>query len=1038
MLAACLAFGVAPALRSQNRTSAISGTVRDQSGAVLAGARITIRNEKTALERKVTTDGEGRYRASGLEVGTYEVAAERDMFSPSRLAGIVLALDREAVADLTLSVAGVSSGVVVTAEARIVDAAASALSGLVWGERIRDLPLNGRDYTHLAVLEPGIHVARGRERNVNTGYGIQLSIAGSRPVQNNFRLDGISLTDQTGSTPGSVNGLSLGVDAISEFTTLVSAYNAQYGRAAGGIVNAVTRAGTNDPHGTLSYYHRNDNLDARNFFDRSQPPEFRRNQFGASAGGPLRRNRTFFFANYEGLRESRGNTTIDTTLSDEARQGRLRSGTVTVDPAIAKLLELYPRPNADVLGDAALFVYVNELAAREDFVTARADHSIGARDQLFIRYTLDDARRQDATAFALNTRLGDGRRQSAATEEMHVFSPELLASTRLGFARSLTQSNVTEARVAGTDDPELAFVPGHRAIGLVEVQGLTLFPGGSGALDSDAQALDSVQLYEDVARTRGGHSLKFGAALERTRFNTDSRSIAHGDYRFRSLGEFLTNRPDRFRAQLPGSDTVRGFRQWVVAWYAHGSWKVRRTLTLEAGLRHEWNSVPREVNGKISNLDELSSPVTRVGDPLFDNPSLANLAPRAGIAWDVTGRGGTVLRAGYGVYHDLVLSHNLLISGVRNTPFFLRGDTRNLASGDFPAGGYARLVSKPNVDLAVERIPRDLEQPYVQQWNLNIERRLGSRSAATIAYSGSHGVHLTAIVEDANLAVPVRQADGRQYFPPDGQKQNPNFSMIRDRRFDGHSFYHGLLVSADHAMGDTLRLRGSYTFARSIDDNSTTFAQTEAANAIGIPVNGDPKFNRGPSNHDIGHHFGTSGLWDLPGPKNGAAGALFGGWRMGTILTLASGPPFSLTLSYDAARTRTARPDRRGGQRPDLRPGASNNPVTGDPNRWFDPNSFARPADGYLGNLGRNTLRGPGLANVDLMLEKAIPVRRLGENGRIIFRLEAFNAPNHTNFDLPAPERMQVFTRTSMPEDTGRITSAGPSREIQIAVRLMF
>jgi hypothetical protein len=329
-----------------------------------------------------------------------------------------------------------------------------------------------------------------------------------------------------------------------------------------------------------------------------------------------------------------------------------------------------------------------------------------------------------------------------------------------------------------------------------------------------------------------------------------------------------------------------------------------------------------------------------------------------------------------------------------------------------------------------------LKQPYVQQWNLNIQQPLGRNTVLSAAYVGSHGLHLTALIEDANLAVPITLPGGLLYFPAKGKRLNPAFGMIRNRTFDGQSFYQSAQFAFQLRSWKGLQLQSAYTFSKSIDDDSVTFAHSEADNSIGIPVN-NPRFNRGLSNFDVRRHFAVTAQWQAP-TKTRSIERIWSNWRIGTIVTLSTGLPFSATLSYDAARTLTGRPDRLGGQRPDLVPGASTNPVTGDPNRWFDPAAFQRPKDGYLGNLGRNTMTGPGFFQTDLFVARQFSVPGDGERLKVDFRVEAYNATNHTNFDLPAPARTQVFSRTSTPEDVGRITSAEPSREIQIGVKLLF
>jgi hypothetical protein len=1014
------------------------GTVRDESGAVVPGAQVRVQNTLTNVARQATTDRVGVYRIPGVDPGRYQVNVEKPGFKRSVQAGVLVVLDRATVSDHTIQVGDISESVVVSETAHLLEANSSVISGLMHGSTIEALPLDGRDYLQLATLFAGAPPARAQSRNSNNGYGIQISFAGGRPSQNGLWLDGVSQVNYTGTAPSSINGLNLGVDAIEEFSVLESVFGAQYGRAAGGIVNAITRSGSNEFHGGWFYFHRNDNLDARNFFDGIKPPEFRRHQFGGSLGGPLVRNKLFFFANYEGLREARGNTTIDTTLSDDARRGILTAGSVPVDPVVAKVLELYPRPNGEVFGDTGLFIFANPETGLEDFVTSRIDFNRNDFDRLFFRYSFDNGSRASDTNLAVNRSRNATRTQSAVLENSRILSPRVLNAARFAFLRTLTRFGETSTHFPAADDPALSFVAGGSAAGIILVQGLTDFPGGSGSLEYGKYPFTSLQGSNDLTWTAGSHLVRFGGRLERTRFNTYNPLTLNGEYRFNGIREFLTNTPDRLRAMVPGSDPVRGFRQWVGAAYAQDSWRISPRVTLDLGLRHEWASVPTEVNGKISNLDELTSPAVRIGDPLFDNPSLKNFAPRAGLAWDLDGKGSTVVRSGYGIFPDLILSQYLLLAALRNPPFFLRGTTRNLKAGDFPSKGFAGFIANPTADLRVERFPRDISQPYLQHWNLNVEQRLAASTSLRINYTGSHGLNLSSVTNDADLATPVVQADGRLYFPADGKKLNPNFSQIRNRTFDAQSFYHGMHVQFVRSLSRGIQTQFSYSFSKSIDDSSSFFATSESDNSIMLPINGSPRFNRGLSSHDIRHYAVFSGLWELPSPRTLALKRWLGGWQLGSIASFSSGLPFSARLGYDAARTRTTTPDRQSGQRPDLAPSFQGSLATGDPHGWIKLGAFLRPQAGFLGNVGRNTIPGPNRAGIDLSLARRIRPAFLGERASLSFRVEAFNLLNQVNFDLPAAERTEVFSSTSTREDVGRITSAASSREIQLGLRLRF
>lgn len=1026
----------APAALAQSRTSAISGEALDPSNRPVEGAVVTVRSVERGTVRSTLTGATGSYRVAELAPGQYDVRVEKAGFAANVRAAVRLTLDIEVRLLHPLVLAETRDRVTVSADPVSVGSAASSITGLIGREGIQELPLIGRDYLQLSVLQPGVHVARAYATNNNGGFGQAFSISGSRPVQNSFRLDGVHLTNQTGSTPGSLLGVNLGVEAIQEFSLTSSAYNAAVGRGAGGMIHAATRAGTNDLHGSAYYFNRNFAFDARNYFDASSTAALRRHQFGGALGGPIRANQTFFFANAEAIDEFVEGASINTTISDAAREGRLMAGLVSVDPEIRRWLALLPRPNREVLGDTGLFYFANPVQSGEAFVTSRLDHQWSPRDMSFLRYTFDRARRDALTNFALASRSSETLLNSAAAEITHIFSPTLYTTVRFGWLQSAMDMGRTRALDRPLDDPSLAFVTSGAGPGVVYVNQLSTFEGATGGADVDRSEFDSYQAYNDYSWTHRRHLLRFGGSLEFTDFDLDSAIHPLAEFTFDTLASLLTNRPLRFRAMMPGTDATRSFRQEIAAWYLQDSIRLSRRLQIELGLRHEWATVPREAKSRAANLDRLTDTRTRTTGPLFRNPSLLNVVPRAGLAWDLRGDGRSMLRAGFGAYPDLILSHFLLLAGVRNPPYFLDADLRNPAPGSFPGKAYQGLIADAIPDYRVERLDPAPGRSIVHQWNASWQQTLSSQWIAQAIYSGSRGRNLSTMVEDANLVQPFAQPDGRLFFPANGTKLNPAFGFIRNRLFNGMSSYNSLQTLVRRQWQQGSLFQAAYTFGKSIDDDSSTFARTDSSNSIGIPVDGYPGYNRGLSNHDVRHHLSVHGLWALPVPR-AAVKRWLGAWRIGTLITVGSGLPFSATLGYDAARTGTSRPDYRGGQRPDANPAFRGPVVTGDPAQWFRPEAFSRPEPGYLGNLGRNTITGPGWVCADAMLSGDFAVPR-AERWRLSLRLEAFNLSNHANFDLPGGRRSQVFSRTGIPEDAGRITSAGPARKWQGGLRLTF
>ncbi len=605
----CLIFAgqTAPA---QVTTATIIGTVKDTTGAFIPGASITIKNLDTGITRTLVSDDQGRYHAPNLSLGNYEVQASLAGFQTEVRSGVVLTVGREAVIDFSLKVGEITEKVTVLGEAPLVETTKSGIAGLIESKQIKDLPLNGRDFIQLSTLHAGVVSVRTGDSNQSRGFGVKLSIGGARPSQNRFLLDGSDINDTAGATPGSAAGVMLGVDTLREFQVLTNAYSAEYGKSAGGVVIAVTRAGTNEFHGTAFEFHRNDNLDARNFFDRGDPPEFKRNQFGFSFGGPIAKDRSFFFGSYEGLRERLGVTRIarvpDLSVRNSPR----------ISPIIAPYLNLYPLPNGRSFGRGiAEFITTESDATNEDFATVRLDHKFSDSNNLFGRYSFDDAERTRPNALQLFTNNQTSRYHYLTIEDTHILSPRLLNTVRFAYNRNTTSDiNITIRQI----DRSLFFVPAHPQFGGIVVAGLTELSGGGSGFNPRIFRNINVDVLESLTYTVGSHSLKFGFGVTRYHNNNNAPFRPGGRYQFDSIDALLEARASRLESMVPGvSDPVRKWRQWLFGIYFQDDWKATPHLTINLGLRYEFITVPEEADGKSANLRNVPfSTESTVGPPL--------------------------------------------------------------------------------------------------------------------------------------------------------------------------------------------------------------------------------------------------------------------------------------------------------------------------------------------------------------------------------------------------------------------------------------
>ncbi|PYQ12219.1 MAG: hypothetical protein DMF80_18945 [Acidobacteria bacterium] len=1027
----------AGAARAQNVGGSIQGTVKDAGGDVLPGAQVVVRNVGTGAVQERIADGGGHFLVPLLPPGDYEVHFSLTGFRPLARRGIRLAVGQDAVVDASLELGQRTEEVVVQADVSRVNLTSGAVSGLVGEREIRELPLNGRSFQQLALLQPGVSAALAAGNDVVGGRTPKISINGARPEQNNFLLDGTDINNVYNKTPGSAAGVLLGVEAVLEFQVLTNAYSAEFGRSAGGVINAVTRSGANEFHGSAFEFHRNSALDARNFFDPpSQPkPDFKRNQFGAVLGGPLRRDRTFFFLAYEGLIERLGVTGVTAVPDDDARRGIIGGRPITLHPAIPAYLEtLFPRANGRSLGGgAAEYLFSDTQPTDEHLFQGRIDHRLAPGDTVFLRYTFDkgEVNRIPTSKPPISTQPESTRNTYVTLEHQHTFSASLLNIARAGLNRSVS---LADNRRTIDIPPSMAWIPGQ-PFGYLTIQGLVTEMAGDFRLPRNDR-LNNWQIADTLILTRGRHSMRTGVQAQYMQFDQNTTSQVGGIATFTNLQNFLQGRASNVDFAVPGKiDPDRRYRQWLFGAFLQDDVRFGPRLSANLGLRYEFVTVPTEADGKISNLRRVTDSQLTVGGPWHGNPSLKNFAPRIGLAWDPFGGGRTSVRAGFGIFYDEILPKYYFFSGSLNPPFTTR---TTIANPPFP-NVVASFDSNAPIKAQLQTVNYDLQTPYITQFNLNVQRALPGDWDVTAGYVGSRGRNLLRL-GDANLA-PETIVDGVKVYQPSLGRRNPAFASIWQRVTDAQSFYNSAQVAVQKKFTHGWRAQLSYTFSRSVDDSSGINSQ-DFSNVVQYGMDWyDPQRDRGLSAFYAKHNLTANWTWDLPFARSskGLTAGLFRGWQLNNITTLRSGHPFTVEEGFNRSGNLNTTSFSRH-ERPDVKPGCSNDPILGGPDRYWDVACFQLQPANTRGNLGRNTLIGPGLVSVDASLVKAF---ELGRGRSLQVRVECFNLPNHPNFAVPSgrvaftgvnPDGSPILAPT-----WGRITSTvTTSRQIQLGAKLSF
>ena len=1070
-------------------SGSITGTVTDQSGAPISAAAVTAKNLETAAVRTSTTDDAGRYLLLSLPVGQYEVRVTKAGFKEAVRSGIQLVIGQEARADLNLQVGALETQVIVTSDVLLVSTATSDISGLVGEQQVKDLPLNGRSYDLLLQLNPGIvnltSLKTGGTGISNSTTANNFAVSGNRPQQNLFLLNGVEYTGaaENNMQPGGTSGMLLGVDAVREFNVQRDSYGAEFGKRPGGQVIIVTQSGSNQWHGAAFEFLRNNALDAPNFFDQGSAPPFQRNQFGVSAGGPLRANNTFLFANYEGFRQHLHQTSAAFVPDAASRAAAV--------PGVQPLLNLWPTPPAgapDFNGIAQVFSSPLQII-REDFGTARIDHIFSPKDSLAAIYTADDG--DDFTATPLDPFSADIvalREQVLSLEETHVFSPTILNTARFGFSRAgyfFTGEPTPGAPAASVP----GFLLGH-PVGAVVVGGsaasnpqasLGLAGSNNG---SNLRIARNLYTYEDrLTLTHGRNQVSFGAWAQQFQSNETIALSQFGQATFASLQTFLQGTVGTFL--FDPSPTEMNWRAWFGALYVEDVIRWSPKLTVSLGFRDETSNGWNEPHGRAANYTFSNGVICsqpHIGTALFTNNNAIFLPqPRVGIAWSPLGA-KTVFRAGFGMYNDL--QDALGYRTDQNAPFNPVYSLAALSVSKLPIDPAAAVPA--GAKLVPGGVQPDMQTPTLISWSLRVERQLSPNTALTVGYVGSHGYHeivgvdanepfptvcpaapCPAVFPTYDPSLPITSTNsptigfpkgsplagapvpaGTYYIPfvvPATPRANPAIANTWTWFSRGDSSYHALQIDLRRRFSRGLSLRGVYTWSKTLDDGDSV-NQTTSSNAPGLVFNPfNLRADKGLATFDVRHAAVINALYALPFGQGqplakglqGWSGRLVSGWSVSGILTVQSGFPFTPQLSYNPSNSG----DTRNPVRPFLNSNFSGSVVLGNPNQWFNPAAFIAPpsASGFSGNAGRDTYIGPALATWDFSVLKETAIR---ERLNLQFRAEIFNLLNRANFNTP---NLIVFTPptatnlTGLSGTAGAITSTSTtSRQIQFGLKLLW
>ncbi|MDX2030510.1 MAG: carboxypeptidase regulatory-like domain-containing protein [Blastocatellia bacterium] len=1148
---------------AQRGRGTVLGTVTDAQGAVIPGAQVVVTNTATNTATMVVSNNDGNFVAPNLLVGSYTVSASKDGFKKALRSGITLEVDQRAEINLTLEAGAVSETIEVTSQASLVDTTTATFGKVIENRRVQELPVNGRNALSLVLLAPAVQSGVGPTASGFADRGTQVSmirINGSPFATNNLVVDGLSSVN---AYLPDVN-INPNVDSVQEFKVQTNTMSAEYGFTLGGVVNLVTKAGTNDYHGTLYEFFRNNSLDANSWTNnragrRIQP--LRYNQYGGSLGGPVRfpkkifgplggfdgRDRSFFFYNYEGYRfvtNASGFYTMPTeafrngdfskladatgrpiliydpatTRPNPSGNGFLRDpfpGNIIpanrIDPVAKNFLRFYPLPNRPA--DNAftnLNNYFGAVSNRRTLSqhTSRFDHRLSERNNFSARYTFYRQFTDNGTSNlypdpTVRQRTDPFRGHNVVLTDLHNFTPNLIHEFRIGVARQIFDFKVASA---GGNWPQQLGLPAIVPPDVVPAVSNGLPGFNTGTVGKRGGSV--WQLFDSLTWLRGNHTLKFGTELRLTQANNLQKSAPSGSFGFPTtltdnaapIAGNRINTGNSFATFLLGTvgsasvTTHLGESEVGKAYgfYVNDDWKIRRRLSLNLGLRYDYQQQPYERRCGTSIFDPFDTNPTNGlkgrteyacvdYGRAFSQGDKNDFAPRVGFSWDVLGNQKTVLRGGYGVFMSALFSY--WNANYESTNGFAGTTTQYLPAGNnnlltafqfkdgFPSAPNQPLGSRlgPNFFATSSASFKEAisRTPMSQQWNLSLQQQLGGGFLVEVAYSANHGTHLLSGSYDLNQADPAKIREfglagrltnnvpnpfagkvpgafgGATITQAQALRPYPYVGNITVQApHAGNSIYHSLLVSAEKRFSKGFTVLASYTFAKLISDsifNGLNFIGSEGGNEFGYQ-NGlyNRRAERAEDPSNVPHRLVISGLYELPVGagkrfdfKNGVANNMLGGWQINTITTLVAGTP---VIVRGANNGLANRPDWVGSL--ELPSGfVDANPQRGV--QWFNPAAFVNPGLYLFGNTPRaiSQFRNPGAVIVDLSVFKNFTIT---EKLRLQFRAEAFNAPNHVNLGTPNGSFGAGPNGVNNNDAFGRITGARDPRLMQLGLKLLF